>query len=348
MYKRQPVTNAQSVTRTVTESNIDAIRVTVRFDALISINEKDGKNIGTQVDIFVRITENDGTTTLFNRSTDSQFRVRGKKKTNNIRDIRITIIEKKYFKNDCFIFGSESKGIPKNILEKLEADIAIVVAYGQILPKGILHVCKKGFINIHASLLPKLRGAAPIQRSIMNLDNETGISIMQINEKLDQGKVYSQYKIKINKDDNAEDLSFRLSNLAAEKIVDDIESIFANKKNFFEQDHSKATYANKINKEEGRIDWNDKAENIIGKINGLYPVPGAWFYFDGARYKILKASVSKNSATPGKVINDNIEVSCGTNSIKILEIQREGKKVQNIKDFILGTKIKKGINLINA
>jgi len=236
----------------------------------------------------------------------------------------------------------------KNILEKLEADIAIVVAYGQILPKGILNVCKKGFINVHASLLPKLRGAAPIQRSIMNLDSETGISIMQINEKLDQGKVYSQYKIKINRDDNAEDLSLKLSELAAEKIIDDIEGIFTNKKKFCEQDHSKATYANKINKDEGKIDWNDKAENIIGKINGLYPVPGAWFYFDGARYKILKASISKNSATPGKVINDNIEVSCGTNSIKILEIQREGKKVQNIKDFILGTKIKKGIDLINA
>ena len=236
----------------------------------------------------------------------------------------------------------------KNILEKLKADLAIVVAYGQILPKGILHVCKKGFINIHASLLPKLRGAAPIQRSIMNLDNETGISIMQINEKLDQGKVYSQYKININKDDNAEDLSLKLSNLAAEKIVDDIEGIFENKKKFFEQDHSKATYANKIGKEEGRIDWNEKAENIIGKINGLYPVPGAWFYFNGARYKILKASISKNSATPGTVIDDDIEVCCGTNSIKILEIQREGKKVQNIKDFVLGTKIKKGTNLINA
>ena len=237
----------------------------------------------------------------------------------------------------------------KVILEKLEADIAIVVAYGQILPKGILDICKKGFINIHASLLPKLRGAAPIQRSIMNLDNETGISIMQINEKLDQGKVYSQYKININKDDNAEDLSLRLSNLAAEKIVDDIEGIFENKKIFFEQDHSKATYANKVKKEEGRIDWNDQAEKIIGKINGLYPVPGAWFYFDGARYKILKASISKNSATtPGTVIDDDIEVSCGTNSIKILEIQREGKKIQNIKDFILGTKIKKGVNLINA
>ena len=236
----------------------------------------------------------------------------------------------------------------KKVLEKIEADMALVVAYGQILPESILNVCKKGFINIHASLLPKLRGAAPIQRSIMNLDNETGVSIMQINEKLDQGKVYSQHKIKINKDDNAEDLSLKLSNLAAKKIVDDIEGIFENKKKFFEQDHSKATYANKIKKEEGRIDWNDQAEKIIGKINGLYPVPGAWFYFDGARYKILKASISKNSATPGKVINDDIEVSCGTNSIKILEIQREGKKIQNIKDFILGTKIKKGVNLINA
>ena len=174
----------------------------------------------------------------------------------------------------------------KKVLEKIEADMALVVAYGQILPESILNVCKKGFINIHASLLPKLRGAAPIQRSIMNLDNETGISIMQINEKLDQGKVYSQHKIKINKDDNAEDLSLKLSNLAAKKIVDDIEGIFENKKKFLEQDHSKATYANKIKKEEGRIDWNDQAENIIGKINGLYPVPGAWFYFDGARYKI--------------------------------------------------------------
>ncbi len=236
----------------------------------------------------------------------------------------------------------------KKILEKLEADIAIVAAYGQILPKNILNVCKKGFINIHASLLPKLRGAAPIQRSIINLDTETGISIMQINEKLDQGKVCSQYKININKNDNADDLSLRLSNLASEKIVEDIEDILENKKRFLEQDHSKATYANKISKDEGKINWKDKAENIIGKINGLYPIPGAWFDFEGERYKILKANISNNNSNPGTVLNDSIEISCGINSIKILEIQREGKKVQNIKDFILGTKIKKGVNLINA
>ena len=236
----------------------------------------------------------------------------------------------------------------RDILEKLEADLAIVVAYGQMLPKSILNTCKKGFINIHASLLPKWRGAAPIQRSILNLENETGISVMQINDKLDQGNVCSQFKININKNDNAEDLSTKLSNLASDKIVGEIEEIFDNKKTFFKQDHSKATYAKKIKKIEGKINWKDSAENILGKINGLYPNPGAWFYFKGKRYKILKANISNNFSTPGKVINDNIEISCGKNSIKILEIQREGKKVQNINDFILGSIIRKGDELIDA
>ena len=236
----------------------------------------------------------------------------------------------------------------RDILEKLKADLAIVVAYGQMLPKSILNTCKKGFVNIHASLLPKWRGAAPIQRSILNLENETGISVMQINDKLDQGNVCSQFKININKNDNAEDLSTKLSNLASDKIVGEIEEIFENKKTFFKQDHSKATYAKKIKKIEGKIDWKDSAENILGKINGLYPNPGAWFYFKGKRYKILKANISNNFSTPGKVINDNIEISCGKNSIKILEIQREGKKVQNINDFTLGSIIRKGDELIDA
>ena len=236
----------------------------------------------------------------------------------------------------------------RDILEQLNADLAIVVAYGQMLPKSILNTCKKGFVNIHASLLPKWRGAAPIQRSILNLENETGISVMQINDKLDQGNVCSQFKININKNDNAEDLSTKLSNLASEKIVGEIEEIFENKKTFFKQDHSKATYAKKIKKIEGKINWKDSAENILGKINGLYPNPGAWFYFKGKRYKILKANISNNFSTPGKVINDNIEISCGKNSIKILEIQREGKKVQNINDFILGSIIRKGDELIDA
>ena len=135
-----------------------------------------------------------------------------------------------------------------NFLKELNADIAIVVAYGQIIPKNFLNLTKKGFINIHGSILPKWRGAAPIQRSIMNLDKETGISIMKIEEKLDSGPISNIYKIKINKDDNAEEISEKLSLLAAEKILDNIDDILEDKANFIDQDHSKATYAKKDRK----------------------------------------------------------------------------------------------------
>ena len=178
-----------------------------------------------------------------------------------------------------------------NFLKELNADIAIVVAYGQIIPKNFLNLTKKGFINIHGSILPKWRGAAPIQRAIMNLDKETGISIMRIEEKLDSGPISNIYKIKINKDDNAEEISEKLSLLAAEKILDNIDDILEDKANFTDQDHSKATYAKKIEKLEGLIKWNTEAKEILGKINGLMPVPGAFFNFNGERYKILKAEI---------------------------------------------------------
>ena len=156
-----------------------------------------------------------------------------------------------------------------NYLKKLDADIAIVVAYGKIIPKEYLGLVKKGFINIHASLLPKWRGAAPIQRSIMNLEKETGISIMKIGEKLDTGPVCNSYKIEIKSNDNSETIAEKLSILAAEKILDNIDEILEGKIEFKEQSHSKATYAEKIEKIEGQIKWSETAENIIGKINGL-------------------------------------------------------------------------------
>ncbi len=233
-------------------------------------------------------------------------------------------------------------------LKELNADIAIVVAYGQIIPKEILTLTKKGFINIHASLLPKWRGAAPIQRSIMNLDKQTGISIMKINETLDTGPVCNSYKLDIKDNDNAEIISERLSVLAAEKILDNVDKILENKLEFKEQLHKGATYANKIEKSEGKIDWNDSAESIIGKINGLYPSPGAWFIYNGERYKVLKAEISNGVGKTGAVLNDYLEVSCYGKSVKILEIQREGKRPQNINEFMLGSQIKKGSNLNNA
>ena len=233
-----------------------------------------------------------------------------------------------------------------NFLNSLDADLAIVVAYGQIIPKKFLNLTKKGFINIHASLLPKWRGAAPIQRSIMNLDQETGISIMRIAEKLDTGPVCNNYKIQLNENLNALEISEKLSSLAAEKILDNVDDILDGKANFIEQDHSNATYASKIQKTEGQINWNENAEKIIGKINGLYPSPGAFFMFNGERYKILKAQVGRAQGNPGSVLSDNLEIACGNNqSIIIKEIQRQGKRPQNIGEFIQGSQIKKGSNI---
>ena len=227
--------------------------------------------------------------------------------------------------------------------KSINADLVIVVAYGQIIPREFLKLTKKGFINIHASLLPKWRGAAPIQRSIINLDRETGISIMKIAEQLDTGPVCNTYKIDLDNNLNSSDVADKLSLIAAEKILDNIDNILEDKAKFIEQDHSKATYASKIKKAEGEINWNDSAQKIIGKINGLYPVPGTFFIHKGERYKILKGEIGNGIGNPGEIVSDYLEVACGDNqSIKIKEIQRQGKKPQNIGEFVLGSQIKKG------
>ena len=234
-------------------------------------------------------------------------------------------------------------------IKNLEADLAIVVAYGKILPKSYLNLTKKGFINIHASILPKWRGAAPIQRSIMNSDSEIGISIMKIVEKLDSGPVCNIYKMKFSQNDNAEEISEKLSLLAADKILDNVDDILEDKAKFTDQNHSKATYAKKIDKIEGKINWNDEASIILAKINGLYPVPGAFFNFNGERYKILKAEIGNGIGKNGEILNDKLEIACKNNkSIKILEIQRQGKKSQKISEFMLGSQMKKGLSIPNA
>ena len=234
-------------------------------------------------------------------------------------------------------------------IKNLNADLAIVVAYGKLIPKSFLNLTKKGFINIHGSILPSWRGAAPIQRSIMNLDKETGISIMKLVETLDSGPVSNIHKIKLDQNNNAEEISEKLSFLAAKKILDEIDDILDDKAKIIEQDHSKASYAKKIEKIEGEINFNDEAQKIIGKINGLFPVPGAFFNFKGERYKILKAVIGNGIGQAGEVLSDKLEIACTNNqSIKILEIQRQGKKPQKIGEFMLGSSIRKGSLLSNA
>ena len=183
----------------------------------------------------------------------------------------------------------------------------------------------------------------------MNLDTETGISIMRINEKLDCGPISNIYKIKIDQKHNAEEVSEKLSLLAADKILNVINEILDGKSKFVNQDNSKATYAKKITKNEGLIDWKSDASKIIGKINGLYPSPGAFFNFNGQRYKILKAEIGKGTGHNGEVISDNLEIACGgQKSIKVLEIQREGKKIQKIGEFVPGSQIIKGSIISNV
>jgi len=229
--------------------------------------------------------------------------------------------------------------------KSLSADIVIVVAYGQLIPKEFLNLSKNGFINIHASLLPKWRGAAPIQRAIMNLEEVTGISIMKIVEKLDAGPTMLKKEIKLNNEMNAEDVSNQLSKIGSEIISDCLDLIEISKAKFVEQDHSKATYAKKINKDEGKIIWKEDAQKIIAKINGLYPNPGAWFLFQGERYKVLKATLSDLKGQPGTVLDANLTIACENKSITIQEIQRQGKSKQKTAEFLLGSKIKKDLLL---
>jgi len=229
-----------------------------------------------------------------------------------------------------------------NFFKKLKPDIAVVVAYGKIIPKRFLSLAKNGFINIHASLLPKWRGAAPIQRCIMNLDKETGISIMKIVEELDAGPIMHQDKIKINENMDTLTLSKVLSKLGAKSIMDAIDNIEKGQAKFQEQNHNQATYAKKISKTEGEINWNENSKKILAKINGLNPNPGAWFKYKNERYKIWKAQIVNEDGEPGKILSEKLIVGCKDQAIKILEIQKEGKSRQLTDQFLLGNKIKQG------
>jgi len=229
-----------------------------------------------------------------------------------------------------------------DFLKKLEPDIVVVIAYGKIIPKRFLNLAKHGFINVHASLLPKWRGAAPIQRSIMNLDSQTGISIMKIVEELDAGPVMHQDKIQINEKIDTLTLSKVLSKLGANSILSAINKIEKGDARFQEQNHSEATYAKKISKKEGRINWNQSAKKVLAIINGLNPNPGAWFQYKNERFKVWKAEIVNKNSDAGKTIDDQLTIACDEQSIKILEIQKEGKSRQLTDQFLLGNKIKYG------
>ena len=232
------------------------------------------------------------------------------------------------------------------IFKKLAPDIVVVVAYGQMIPNFFLNIPKFGFINIHASLLPKWRGAAPIQRAIMNGDKTIGVSIMKIEEKLDSGPVLSTKKIELNQNAIYGEIEKKLSIIGADLLIESLKNIEKNESKFFEQSHSEATYAKKINKKETIINWNLDANKVLAHIHGLSPSPGAWFQYEKERFKVLRAKTSTAKGKSGYVLDEILTVGCKSNSIQILELQRQGKNIQTTKEFLLGKKINKGTVLV--
>ena len=232
-----------------------------------------------------------------------------------------------------------------NHIENLRPDLVIVVAYGKILPKKLLNLKDILFINVHASLLPKWRGAAPIQRAIMNMDQETGVSIMKIVPELDAGPVLIQSKIKITKETNHQELSGKMSELGAKLILDTLKIIENKKVNFIEQNELNATYAKKIEKTETRLNWNDDADKIIAKINAFCPSPGCWFELNGARIKIIKARQVISKGKPGTILDNKLTIACSKNAIQVIELQKEGKQKITADEFLRGNTIKTGQSL---
>ena len=225
-------------------------------------------------------------------------------------------------------------------LNDLNPDFFVVVAY-RILPKSLLDIPKYGSINIHSSLLPKYRGAAPIQHALLNQDNSTGISTFLIEPKVDTGKIIDQFKIEIAKDDNYGSLSKKLSEAGADLIKSSIDKCINNPLDIIEQDDSMATLAPKISKEDLKIDWNDNSDKILAKVKAFSPTPGAFTTINSKRLKIFKAESIDNDnkyqiGTIYNVDKNYFDVKCGQNAIRLFSVQLEGKKAMDSKDFIVG------------
>ena len=227
----------------------------------------------------------------------------------------------------------------------LAADVAVVVAYGLVLPKAMLDAPCHGCLNIHASLLPRWRGAAPINRAIMAGDRETGISVMKIEEGLDTGPVIMQSRLSIGSNETAGELHDRLAVLGARAIIDTLDNPNGMSSSVA-QSSVGVSYAAKIDKSEARIDWSRDSDEIDRQIRGLSPYPGAWVECRGRRIKLLKSCSVQCSGTSGMVLDDRLTIACGRGAVRILRLQQAGREVQDVDDFLRGMPLTKGEMLI--
>jgi len=222
----------------------------------------------------------------------------------------------------------------------LKPDVAVVVAYGLILPQSLLDAPLNGCLNIHASLLPRWRGAAPIHRAIMAGDAKTGICIMQMDAGLDTGPVLLRHELEIGRDDTTGSLHDRLAGLGAEAITEALgrlEELPPQK-----QDDRGATYAGKIDKAEARIDWSRPAGEVDRQIRGLSPFPGAWCERAGERIKLLNCRVAEGQGLPGQVLNAGLTIACGTGAVTITRLQRAGRGAVTPEEFLRGYDLRQG------
>lgn len=225
----------------------------------------------------------------------------------------------------------------------LNADIAVVVAYGLILPQAILDAPQHGCLNIHASLLPRWRGAAPIHRAIMAGDAETGICIMQMEAGLDTGPVLLREATAIGAEETTEQLHDRLSGMGAGLIVEALRRLPELAPEV--QPAEGVTYAEKIDKVEAQVDWSRPAAEVDRKIRGLSPFPGAWCEIEGQRVKLLASRQAEGQGTPGEVLDDALTIACGNGAVQLLRLQRAGKSAQDPDVFLRGFPVPKGSRL---
>jgi methionyl-tRNA formyltransferase len=219
-------------------------------------------------------------------------------------------------------------------------DVAVVVAYGLILPKPILDVFPRRFFNLHASRLPRWRGAAPIERAIMAGDEKTGVMVMRMEEGLDTGPVVRQKTVKIEPDATAGDLHDMLSRLGADLTLSALVALQKRTLRTNPQVDADATYAHKIDKNETRIDWAKPWSEVHNHCRGLSPFPGAWCEFPGAgRVKILRTTKGEGSGSPGRVLDDKLTIACGSGAVRLLQLQRAGKQPMAADEFLRGTPV---------
>ena len=228
----------------------------------------------------------------------------------------------------------------------LDADAVVVVAYGLILPKAILDAPKSGCLNLHGSLLPRWRGAAPIQRAIMAGDTETGVMVMRMDEGLDTGPVCLVERVPICTDETAGALHDTLARTGADLMVRALAALERGSLDCTEQAQDGVTYASKIEKSEARIDWNRPAQDVHNHIRGLSPFPGAWFEIEAngklERVKVLRSSLGSGEGLPGEVLDDHLTIACGAGAVSLTHLQRAGRKSMTMDEFQRGLELKKG------